>query len=120
MFVYLLAGSLALGLLTVAAGYSAQAHLVSLPEVVLPEVLTIAFFAILIWLSVWRRQQWALWTLAIVCAIRLLLFLPSFPYVPQWVQVATAIYFGLQAGAFWSAFQPVARRWFTRKKTAKS
>jgi hypothetical protein len=116
MFVYLLAVSLAIGLFTVAANYSTLAQIASLPEIVLPEVLTIAFFAVLIWLAAWRRQQWALWALAIICAVRLLLFLPSFPYVPLWVQVVTAIYFGLQAAAFWSVFQPAGRRWFTRKK----
>jgi hypothetical protein len=116
MFVFLLAASMALGLFTVAANYSVYAQLASLPEIVLPEVLVVALFSVLIWLAAWRRQQWALWTLAIICAVRLLLYLPSFPYVPLWVQVVTAIYFGLQAAAFWSAFQPAARRWFTRKK----
>jgi len=120
IFVYLLAASLAIGLFTVAASYSVLAQIASLPEIVLPEVLTIACFAVLIWLAAWRRQQWALWVLAILCAVRLLLFLPSFPYVVLWVQVLTAIYFGLQAAAFWCAFQPAARRWFTKKKVKQN
>ncbi len=122
IFVYLLAASLALGLLTVAATYSAQAQLLSLPEIVLPEVMTIAFFGVFIWLAAFRRKQWALWVLLIVCSARLLFFLPSFLYVPRWVQVVTVAYFGLQAVAFWFAFRASSWRWYkvpdaTKKRT---
>jgi hypothetical protein len=115
MFVYLLAASLALGLFTVAATYSAQAQLLSLPEIVLPEVLTIALFSVFIWLAAFRRKQWALWTLLIFCTARLLFFMPSFLYVKLWIQIITAVYFTLQATAFWFAFKPGSRRWFLKK-----
>jgi len=115
MFVYLLAASLALGLFTVAATYSAQAQLLSLPEIVLPEVITIALFSVFIWLAAFRQKQWALWTLLIFCTARLLFFLPSFVYVKLWVQIITALYFTLQAAAFWFAFKPASRRWFVKK-----
>jgi hypothetical protein len=116
MFVYLLAASLALGLFTIAATYSAQAQLLSLPEIVLPEVITIALFGVFIWLAAFRRKQWALWVLLIFCAARFVFFVPSFLYVPRWVQIVTAVYFGLQGVAFWFAFRATSRRWYARAR----
>ena len=115
LFSCLLAGSLVLGLAATAIGYERLVRLASPAEILLPEILVLAFFGVFIWLIAWRCQQWAVWVLGIFCAARFLFYLPSFPYIePLSVRYLSAVYFALQAAAFWFIFTPEARRYLAK------
>jgi hypothetical protein len=118
LFAMLMAVSLVLGLTATAIAYPRLAPHASAAEILLPDVIVIALTAGFVYLVAGMRQGWAVWVLAIFCAVRFLLYVPTFLHIDVvTVRMLTACYFILQGAAFWFAFTPEARRWLGAGKT---
>jgi hypothetical protein len=116
LFAALMSVSLVLGLTATAIAYPRLARFVTPVEILLPDVMVIAIIGAFVYLVAGLRQRWAVWLLALFCAVRLLLYVPTFIHIePVTVQVLTAFYFILQAAAFWFVFTPTSRRWLEQK-----
>ena len=72
-----------------------------------------------VYLVAGMRQGWAVWLLIAFCAVRLILYVPTFFHIESVsVRLLTAVYFILQAAAFWFVFTPAAKRWLAGAKRA--
>lgn len=117
LFAALMSASLVLGLTATGIAYPRLARFVSPVEILLPDVMVIAIIGAFVYLVAGLRQRWAVWLLAIFCAVRFLLYVPTFIHIePVTVQGLTAFYFILQAAAFWFVFTPPSRRWLGQKQ----
>lgn len=115
LFAALMSASLVLGLTATGIAYPRLARFVTPVEILLPDVMVIAIIGAFVYLVAGLRQRWAVWLLAIFCAVRFLLYVPTFIHIePVTVQALTAFYFILQAAAFWFVFTPSSRRWLGR------
>lgn len=117
LFAALMSLSLVLGLAAIAIVYPGLAEFASPVQILLPDILVISITGTFIYLIAELRQQWAVWVLGLFCAVRLLMYLPTFPHIATaWLQLLTATYFVLQAAALWFLFTPDARRWLKGRR----
>jgi hypothetical protein len=112
IFVSLMALSLALGLSTTALALPRLMEIASPLEILLPDILVIAVTGGFVYLIAGLRQSWAIWLLIVFCIARFILYVPTFFHIDSvTVRMLTAMYFILQAAAFWFVFTPAAKRW---------
>lgn len=108
--------SLVLGLAIIAIVYPGLAELAPPVQILLPDILVISITGTFIYLVAELRQQWAAWMLAVFCAVRLVMYLPTFWHIAApGLQLLTSLYFVLQAAALWFLFTPAARRWLKNR-----
>lgn len=112
VFVSLMTLSLALGLSTTALALPRLMEIASPLEILLPDVLVIAVTGGFVYAVAGLRQSWAVWLLIVFCIVRFILYVPTFFHIDSvTVRMLTAMYFILQAAAFWFVFTPAAKRW---------
>jgi hypothetical protein len=117
VFVSLMALSLALGLSTTALALPRLMEIASPLEILLPDVLVIAVTGGFVYAVAGLRQSWAVWLLIVFCVVRFVLYVPTFFHIDSvTVRMLTAMYFILQAAAFWFVFTPAAKRWLRAAK----
>jgi hypothetical protein len=113
VFVSLMALSLALGLSATALALPRLMEIASPLEILLPDVLVITVTGAFVYAVAGLRQSWAIWLLIVFCVVRFTLYVPTFFHIDSvTVRMLTAMYFILQAAAFWFVFTPAAKRWF--------
>lgn len=117
LFAGLMSLSLVLGLTAIAIVYPGLAEFASPIQILLPDILVISITGTFIYLIAELRQQWAVWVLGLFCAVRLLMYLPTFSHIATpGLQLLTAVYFVLQAAALWFVFTPDSRRWLKGRR----
>ena len=117
IFAGLMALSLALGLTATALAYPYMAPEVSALQILLPDLLALAVVGAFVFLVWGMRQFWAVWILLAFCAVRFLLYVPTFFHIDSVaIKLLTSFYFILQGAAFWFVFTPVSRNWFGKPR----
>jgi hypothetical protein len=112
VFVSLMALSLALGLSATALALPRLMEIASPLEILLPDLLVIAVCGGFVYAVAGLRQSWAVWLLIVFCVVRFVLYVPTFFHIDSvTVRMLTAVYFILQAAAFWFVFTPAAKHW---------
>jgi hypothetical protein len=112
VFASLMALSLALGLSATALALPRLMEIASPLEILLPDFLVITVCGGFVYLVAGWRQSWAVWLLIAFCLVRFALYVPTFFHIDSvTVRMLTAMYFILQAAAFWFVFTPAAKRW---------
>jgi hypothetical protein len=117
LFAGLMGLSLVLGLAATGIALPRLAEIASPLEILLPDLLVIAVTGGFVYLVAGMRQGWAVWLLIAFCGVRLILYVPTFFHIESVsVRLLTAVYFILQAAAFWFVFTPAAKRWLAGAK----
>lgn len=117
LFAGLMGLSLVLGLAATGIALPRLAEIASPLEILLPDLLVITVTGGFVYLVAGLRQGWAVWLLIAFCAVRFILYVPTFFHIESVpVRLLTAVYFILQAAAFWFVFTPAAKRWLAGAK----
>ena len=112
VFASLMALSLALGLSATSLALPRLIEIAAPLEILLPDFLVITVCGGFVYLVAGWRQSWAVWLLIVFCVVRFALYVPTFFHIDSvTVRMLTAMYFILQAAAFWFVFTPAAKRW---------
>ncbi len=117
LFAILMGLSLVLGLAATAIALPRLSDIAPPMEILLPDILVLAVTGGFVYVVVGLRQYWAVWLLVAFCGVRFLLYVPTFFNIESIsAQLLTAVYFIVQAAAFWFAFTPASKRWLRGAK----